>query len=356
LKLKLPQKTKGPLLAEKWPEGRTAYSAKTLGKAMGLKGKISIKLFEGCIYPTGRPRLADIRQNGGIEDSWFLAAIGAALKSMGSEAIAGLIRKNENGGYDVRLDDGAYTVPSGTIVGENGQKGVSDSAPWVRILEMAMQARLARRASGYGCLQSDIRLDKGELSDGLCALTGAKSIDRPLFIRENFNEVREALKKGDLVCYEPVQGGMQQQLAGVFRDGIRPGHAVTVLAINDSGEMTVFDPYGKVRMLDAGALDRGDIAIVPSPLENKEAEESLDEIERNEDEDEDEFKKLPDLMVRDLQSREEELKKLTRERNDLQEIQHELDRLLQEELSQNDNPWENEPKPMGKDDKDGSQG
>jgi hypothetical protein len=35
-----------------------------------------------------------------------------------------------------------------------------------------------------------------------------------------------------------------------------------VLAINGDGEMTVRDPFGAVRMLDAGALDRGEFVML----------------------------------------------------------------------------------------------
>ena len=218
--------------------------------------KFSERKWRGRIYPAERPRLKDIIQNPALQDCWFLSGIAAVLSAKGPEAIERLIQKNDENSYKVRLGEHEFIVPNGEVCC-NGGSCVSNSAPWVKILEQA--------AAMYMAKFSQTDMIRGGMGTALKLLSGGRQAFTPM--TENVVDVN--MLDGALRNHVPVVighvgslSGFIDKVAGAMRDNISPGHAVTLLNVQRRGEhgekawLTVMDPYGRTRIISSSAIKR----------------------------------------------------------------------------------------------------
>lgn len=131
------------------------YSCGTdvLGAAMGLRENIRVKPFTDAEIEAirkGQFKLTDIVQDPNFENCWFLGTLVSFLTAKGPGAIQELISLpplsgNRSGDApltaQVKLGGEVYDVPLGELRDDRGS-GVSASAPWVRLMETAMQMHL----------------------------------------------------------------------------------------------------------------------------------------------------------------------------------------------------------------------
>lgn len=266
------------------------FTQQEIGLALGLKGQIGFKEFSGeglkQLYPGPdvEPRLDDIKQNPALQNCWFLSAVGGLLASRGHLAIKEMIippnPQTSPPTVNVRLGDNVYAVPLGDLTDAGGRKAVSDSAPWVRVLEMAMQMHLLNAAihnsvPGETIMPgaSQINMAYRDIHVGLQALVGAREkgnvavlsqAEDPGDVQENLTKIKEALGNGYPVVlgHIPQSESILTKVLGSLKDGLSPGHAVSVLDVNKKdSKLTVLDPYGKIRILDFEVLTRCTVAI-----------------------------------------------------------------------------------------------
>ena len=236
--------------------------------SLGLGGPATIKEFKNMgnannIYPHGGPRLSDIKQNPALQDCWFLSSIAAVLSQQGAEAITRLIEvAPDRTSANVRLGDKLYKVPLGEVKG-NGTHGVSNSAPWVKLLEQAMAMRVCDLSRSGTSAKMAFR----DISEGMNALLGRTNGDSYSMIMgddspETLGTLQKLITSGKPVVLGHVPGmsGVKDQIAGALRDNISPGHAVTVMDFKVRGYgkawITVMDPYGRTRDISSSALKR----------------------------------------------------------------------------------------------------
>ena len=236
--------------------------------SLGLGGPATIKEFKNMgnannIYPHGGPRLSDIKQNPSLQDCWFLSSIAAVLSQQGAKAITRLIEvAPDRQTANVRLGDKLYKVPLGEVKG-NGTKGVSNSAPWVKLLEQAM----AMRVCDLSKTGTSAKMAFRDISEGMNALLGrTNGGDYGMIMGDNSQEtlatIDTLIASGKPVVLGHVPGmvGVKDKIAGALRDNISPGHAVTVMDVKDRGNgkawITVMDPYGRTRDISSSALKR----------------------------------------------------------------------------------------------------
>ncbi len=228
------------------------------------------KDYKDVLFPSGEPRLADIKQNPELQDCWFLSSITSLLQTQGTESITRLFSPSDiPGNVVVRLGTNLYDVPMARIADGNGDKFGSDSAPWVVVLENAMLMHLSLTANEpqsltHDVLESykeDIRMPLRYPSVGFAALLGSSTSGGEnatvVHLGRAFNSVEEGrdiisklLKKGKPVVIGQLSGSSPKI---ALRDGISPGHAVTVLEVIPNG-FKVLDPYGQVKTLPQSSI------------------------------------------------------------------------------------------------------
>ncbi len=245
-----------------------------IAAANGVKRDAQVKPFsdqkDSALYPSGTPKLADIKQNPRVQDCWFLSTLAAILRSQGAGGITSLIEEGPDDTYLVHLRGEKYAVPKGDVCDKSGKRLFDGGAPWVRVLETAMQAyRLAKCEGEPGgaamIYQSPLR--------ALEALMGKKTTNEinewnPPKTNEDVQKTAQDLKNkldnGWAVVLGHVKTGSSVGafLKGAARDGISPDHAVAVLDIqladenNKKPQMTILDPYGQVKIVSTDMLTR----------------------------------------------------------------------------------------------------
>jgi hypothetical protein len=250
------------------------YESEILSRAFGVKGEYRVNILPKNLYPQGTPKLSDIRQNPKLQDCWFLSSIGAVLHSQGPEGITRLIStQNSDGSFNVRLGQNIYNVPGEIEDFGDRSTTVSNSAPWVKILETAMQMYFLDQAEGAELsnheLKQAIKMDFKSARDGLGVLIDGSEIQifstADMTAQEVKYEVSQAIREHKPVVLGHMPKGFSLD---VLRDGISPGHAVTVLnADRDDGKISVLDPYGRYRLLDVDVFNRSEIYISTPPTD-----------------------------------------------------------------------------------------
>jgi len=274
------------------------YDNKLVGTALGLKGPFTEKPFGAIVQtrngeveesdrapknfaelcPKGFARIEDIKQDPSLQDCWFLSSINAVLLSQGPDAIKELVTipENQPKGQEcahVRMGHHVYKVPLSEIRGDNGKSpSVSQSAPWVQLLERAMQMHMIKMGEEHipniGKKGMGLALHSADI--GLVALMGGKYHDDPcsdarLGVTPTLAEVKEMIDK-----HQPVVLGHQTIL-----NGISPGHAVALVDIDtENNIVTVVDPYGHATNVPADEF--GSQFIVYTYDFSKRPEEVLD--------------------------------------------------------------------------------
>lgn len=249
------------------------FSKEQLGNLCGLTKDCKIKYFskpeenkgyKEVLFPHGEPRLSDIKQNPNLQDCWFLSSISSMLQSEGVESISRLFSESKvPGNVIVRLGAHLYDVPMGRITDSSGDKFGSNSANWVVALENAMLMHEALSAENPDLnnprslenYKSNIRMPMRYPSEGLKALHGYKPDGGQVEFKTIDWEFRSpqrgvTLISGMLELGKPAIIGHSRQNSGkiALRDGIAPGHAVTVLEVVPNG-FKILDPYGQVKTL-----------------------------------------------------------------------------------------------------------
>ena len=250
------------------------FTNEQLGNLCGLTNGCKIKYFHNnnddnkgykeILFPHGEPRLSDIKQNPELQDCWFLSSISSMLQSEGVESISRLFSESKvPGNVVIRLGSNLYDVPMGRITSANGDKFGSNSAPWVVVLENAMLMHLSLSANNPNVndpkslenYKREIKMPLRSVSDGLVALggyhptvpdNGVKNIGISLDSVQNVNDVISNLLAREKPVVIGHKGPNQREVS--LRDGIAPGHAVTVLEVVLNG-YKILDPYGQVKTL-----------------------------------------------------------------------------------------------------------
>lgn len=258
------------------PEGgRTVctFTAEEVGAAFGLRQAVwrpfpheANQTAHDIAFPNGVPMLADIKQDPNLQDCWFLSSLGAMIVGGGSYAIERLIElpadPNAEGAVArVKLGERyVYEVPFAEIRGGNGAKGaVSHSAPWVKILEQAMQMH---RLRSTGATEPDrlAELSRGNVkmayanpSDAFMALLGTSRMPQTQRLG-NLADPKATLA-ATIRGGNPVVLGSPDSKLTSLSTGISPEHAVTFIDIDpDTDAAIVLDPYGKVKTVPLDKL------------------------------------------------------------------------------------------------------
>lgn len=241
-----------------------SYSDHTLGLAMGLKGRVTRGSAFDTLYPKGgKPCLADIKQNADLQDCWFLSTVAAVLASKGAEFIQEMIENPDaDGNVVVHFKDRDYKVPCAELKDKDGNVSVSKSAPWVKVLEMAMQ--MHRMHEIFESRNGKIDMSENNAKDALDAIFGAKTDEGSYSDRSvEFGKLHIGVKQSSLEALETLNRWIENDHrpvvlghdGGIF-DFVAPGHAVTLLKVDLKNEsVTIMDPYGRILVKDAGFLD-----------------------------------------------------------------------------------------------------
>jgi len=250
-----------------------------VGKALGLKGVLTEKVFKAYqtdstapdrpprslkeLCPNGYPRLDDIKQDPSFQDCWFLSSIGALLHAQGPQSIERLITFPKDQTETppvahVRMGHHIYKVPLAELHGDGGSSpSVSKSAPWVKLLERAMQMHLIqlfKEKNDYlGKYQLAMPYHSADL--GIVSLMGGEyGMDTRtqafLAVKPSLEDVKTFMDN-----HKPVVLGHKP-----ITNGISPDHAVTLIDIDEANNIiTVLDPYGHTTNVPADEL--GDFTV-----------------------------------------------------------------------------------------------
>lgn len=260
-----------------------AFDTESVVASMGMRGSFGVAFFETpsentqdetararTLFGEKGPSLKDIKQNPDLQDCWFLSTVAGLLARNGADAIKRLFDFSSapDGFCDVRLGKALYRVPMGDVLCE-GKRIASDSAPWVRVLEQAMAMHVVY-GTDFDTPEGGVAGNRGAMSfrtvgEALRALTGHENdpdngpVPYHILGTVSLEEIREMMDAGPVVLGHGA--GLGGAIAGVLRDNISPGHAITLVDIGEndrSGKawLTVLDPYGKVRIISSDALSR----------------------------------------------------------------------------------------------------
>ena len=257
-----------------------SYSDKELAAASGLRGNVEVKKFTADQIQSitaGNFRLSDIKQDPGLQDCWFLSSVGAFLAKGGSGSLSDLIHipAGENNqppehAY-VKLGTDVYKVPLGIVTG-GGKKNISDSAPWVNLLETAMQMHLINVTDKESITTNGPRMAERNVQDAFAALQGVKHNGfriASVHVKATLSKVRDFFTLGRPV----VLASPKDAPFFALSTGISPGHAVTVVGVEQGkrpgdGRVTVLDPYGHTTVINEDDLQQFDmIAATPERCE-----------------------------------------------------------------------------------------
>ena len=214
------------------------YGKEVLASAFGLRGNAEVKAFTAAQIDEirgGNFSLADIKQDPGLQDCWFLSSLGAFLARSGSGALSDLISIPEaRDGQQpthafVKLGTEVYKVPLGVVTG-GGKSNISESKAWVQLLETAMQMHLVRNTLPSGVSTEGPQMAYRNPQDAFAALQGVEHNSRmtaSVSVKATIEDVRNCLESGrPVVVCSPEGAGF------ALSTGISPGHAVTVLSVD----------------------------------------------------------------------------------------------------------------------------
>ncbi len=251
------------------PPAPVEYTPQEIGAAFGLRGEVKVAKFsanEVNFIRSGEFSLQDIKQDPGLQDCWFLSTLSSVLASCGREPLMNIIHvppdvENSDGIMEppdhafVKLGKDVYKVPLGEVQTVGGDKSVSNSKPWVKLLETAMQMHLIK-TSGGSITEGNVRMSYRNSKDGFAALFGvSRSHAQESVIggapgsSASFEDVAKLFS-----AHRPIVLGSKDGVGASLSTGISPGHAVAVLDVDTSrgpgkGLVTVLDPYGHTRVI-----------------------------------------------------------------------------------------------------------
>lgn len=255
-------------LEKKDPQGyadkSVSYAPEEIGAAFGLRGEVKLAKFSKAEIDDirrGSFSLQDIKQDPGLQDCWFLSTLSSVLASCGKDPFANIIfvpgstvdDKGKRVPPDhafVRLGRSVYNVPLGEVQTEGGDKSVSNSKPWVKLLETAMQMHLINTASDIN--EKSVRMSYQNSAQGFAALFGVSrgnaqhgAIGGTPTSTASFDDVQKLFSG-----HRPVVLGSKDDVGAALSTGVSPGHAVAVLDVDDEKkQVTVLDPYGHTRVV-----------------------------------------------------------------------------------------------------------
>lgn len=264
-----------------------SYSHEEIGAAFGLRGEVKLAAFDKREIDdirNGNFSLQDIKQDPGLQDCWFLSTLSSVLASCGKEPLANIIHvpketKNDEGQpvppehAFVKLGQHVYKVPLGEVQTKGGDKSVSNSKPWVKLLETAMQMHLVNTSGTIN--ERNVRMSYRNSKDGFAALFGvsvnnsqASVIGGSPFSTATFDDVSKLFGG-----HRPVVLGSKDGVGAALGTGISPGHAVAVLDVDaERKQVTVLDPYGHTRLIQEKDLSNFImVAALPERGQNKDA-------------------------------------------------------------------------------------
>ena len=268
------------------PRNLVSYSTHELGAAMGLRGNIRAKPFTDAEIKTireGRFSLTDITQDPNFENCWFLGTLASFLTAKGPDAIQELISLPPTDGKrsegapltaQVRLGGEVYDVPLAELRDDRGS-GVSKSAPWVKLMETAMQMHLVNlHQKGVSISDLPIRVDMafGHSFVALGSLFGdrvtydkdgkaeylARSTELALGL--DVGMITAAVKDG-----RPAVVLTSASFMTSFGTGLSPNHCVSVQdVVPDRDGKTYFqilDPYNRSVTVSADCLQDAMVVV-----------------------------------------------------------------------------------------------
>lgn len=217
----------------------------TVGKAAGLVGNVIVKPFASRDVFGDGPKLTDINQNPALQDCWFLASVASVLSAKGPDYIKSLIEIPANGNHaNVKMGGKVFKVPLADYTDKKGHIVTSNSAPWVRLLEMAAQMYFIddKGCDGRGETKMEFRAGSAGiflLTQGVLPTAYMKGTDGIV------GKVREAVEGGRAVTLGHTGIG----------HCISPGHMVSVAGFSpDGSRVHLLDPYGRMVVADASML------------------------------------------------------------------------------------------------------
>lgn len=217
----------------------------TVGKAAGLSGNVVVKPFASRDVFGDGPKLTDIKQNPALQDCWFLSSVASVLSAKGPDYIKSLIEIPANGNHaNVKMGGKVFKVPLADYTDKKGHIVTSNSAPWVRLLEMAAQMYFIddKGCDGRGETKMEFRAGSAGiflLTQGVLPTAYMKGTDGIV------GKVREAVEGGQAVALGHTGIG----------HCISPGHMVSVAGFSpDGSRVHLLDPYGRMVVADASML------------------------------------------------------------------------------------------------------
>ena len=225
----------------------------TFGKAAGLVGNVVVKPFASRDVFGDGPKLTDIKQNPDLQDCWFLSSVASTLVSKGPDYVKSLIDVPANGDHaNVKLGGRTFKVPLADYTDRKGNVATSNSAPWVKLLEMAAQMYFIDDLGRGEGTESKMEFRTGSTGIYLLSQGGGTTVCRP---RSNVNIVADAqaaIGKGKAVTLGHT---------GIAH-GIAPGHMVSVAGFSpDGSRVHLLDPYGRMVVADAAMLKDYQVCI-----------------------------------------------------------------------------------------------
>lgn len=274
------------------------YLVSQLGYGAGDKAAYAIADYRAgsarslgdSLFGNRAPQISDIRQSDKRSTCYFLATLAGVLKQPdGAERIENIMRDNMDGTVTVRFADADVRVSKDRIVNDAGQDIFSVGAPWVRVMEKAFLAYIARGSQNgtKGFDRNSPLVAQGALVHTLserpnqCATLDSNGATKNKFSRTVFtskcnawrqetmhNQIETALSQGAM-----VSAGVKDTARWFNR--LTPGHMYCILSIgkrttkSSNGKSVVesgywmFDPYGE----SVGKVDPNHIRSVEQNYE-----------------------------------------------------------------------------------------
>ena len=281
------------------PPAPVEYTPQEIGAAFGLRGEVKVAKFsanEVNFIRSGEFSLQDIKQDPGLQDCWFLSTLSSVLASCGREPLMNIIHvppdvENSDGIMEppdhafVKLGKDVYKVPLGEVQTVGGDKSVSNSKPWVKLLETAMQMHLVNTSTTID--EKSVRMSYRNSQDGFAALFGVSRghAQESVIGGTSSSTASLAILKKFSKGHRPVVLGSKDGVGAALGTGISPGHAVAVLDVDsEKRQVTVLDPYGHTRLLQEKDLSNFImVAALPERGRNKDDmnNEGIDDGDRN---------------------------------------------------------------------------
>ena len=275
------------------PGNLVSYGTDVLGTAMGLRENIRTKPFSKAEIETirnGQFKLSDITQDPNLENCWFLGTLVSFLTAKGPGAIQDLISLPPDGAEQsgdtplmaqVKLGGEVYEVPLAEICDDRGLGG-SKSAPWVKLMETAMQMHLMNLhekdvdVNGYfekdkvvdmsfGC--SNVALGS-LLGDGITVNEAGKREFVPRSTDLKFHLDVDAIEKA-VKDRRPVMVLTSDSFLTSLGTGLSPNHCISVQDVvrkpNGTAYFQILDPYNRSVLVSSENLQDASVVIEKPP-------------------------------------------------------------------------------------------